>query len=63
LFKYIIYSVLTNSYVIHENKQTIFNNKLNYAILFNYFRELKMKRITKLLDDLIKTTKTILDKL
>lgn len=61
LFKYIVYSIITNSYVVNESKQLVYDNKLNYSILFNYFKDLKMRRIINVFDQFIKITKKILD--
>ena len=57
LFKYIIYSIITNNYIIYENKNNVYNNKLNYNLLFTYFKELKMNRIINLLDEFVKSSR------
>ena len=60
LLKYIVYSIITNNYFVHESKQSLYELKLNYNLLFTYFKELKMKKIMDLLDKFIKISKNVI---
>lgn len=57
LFKYIVYSICTNLYQVYKNKNDLYDDKLNYGLLFDCFDELKMRKIMNLLNSFIKFSK------